>query len=714
MNAGGWRALRYLALRRRSEWPTWLVLAVVVAVVVAVATGMLRQIDRAGEEALTAEIEATPPVERGLRLEVFDRRSPRGDPVESVSRATRDQLETAPDPVADVFDDPELIVDLTRYQVALVDAEPTAFPSFLTLRTIAGLDERISVVEGAPAEPTTDETDEELPIVEIGLSVATAEALDVGVGALLTVQPDPDDLLLRRTGTFPTDVALRVAEIVELTDPAGPEWFGDERLHRPIIDDTGTGADVFAFGFIRPDVLPLTPLRRAPYSGTRLADLRPETVTLATSDDIQRGLERFISTSATSDTSPGIVFPSTQLAELLERERTSRITAGDVLGLALAGLGALALATVLLVAEAGSRRGNRDAIVARGRGTSRPQLIALTAVEAAVVVGAGALVGAVVANVTTDAPVGAGPSIAPAVWVLLGAIAAVTAAAAVRHRPPLGEVLTARGDVDRPPARLAVAAELTIAIVAVAGWVTLRRNGIGTGDQAGWLATVAPLAVAAVIVLVVRRVPAWLARRLADRAGTGGLAVPLGLRRAEQGGTTATALVGAVVLAAVPATIGIALVDAVDRSDADEPLTDALRSSATVIVAAALLLALTAMVAIARLLVDARHRQRAMLAAMGAPPVVAARALSTELAVPGLVAAASAGLVGAVLSVQLGDRVLVETFTGRDGDTITTSWWIGLIAGLVLVVACIAGAGLGQRAGTTSDTARLLRTEEGT
>ena len=447
---------------------------------------------------------------------------------------------------------------------------------------------------------------------------------------MIGVQPDADDLLLRRTGEFPPPVVLRVAEIVELTDPSGPEWFGDERLHRPVIDDTATGADVFAFAFVRPDVLPQTRLSQAPFAGTRLTDLVPGAVTLETTDRLERALERLISTSASADTSPGTVFPSTRLVDLLERERVERVTARDLLDLALHGLVALALVTVLLVAEAGSRRGARDATVARGRGVSRLQLVALTGVEASVVVGLGAITGLMVGNVLVEGTADAGATFGPAIAVAALTTVAVVGLAATRHRPPLGEVLSARGHRAHPPGRVAVAAELAVYGIALAGWVTLRRSGIGDGDPASFLVTIAPLALAAAVVLIMRRVPTLLARRLADGTDGPGLAVPLGLRQAEQATTTATALLGSIVLAAVPVTIGWALLQATATAggEPDDPLASALRRSSMVVVGAAVVLAALAVAALARLVVDDRRRQRAMLTSMGAPADVAARALS--------------------------------------------------------------------------------------
>ncbi|MEM8902830.1 MAG: hypothetical protein AAGA17_06225 [Actinomycetota bacterium] len=712
---GSWRALGYLALRRRTALGTWVVLAVVAAAVAGITTGLARAVERAGEDALVAEIARTAPVERGLALNLFDRSSRFNDPLVSIDRGAREALDDVPGTVTEILGEPQLIVDLTRFRVEGVDGAAPAFPTFLTIRTIDGLDERLTVVEGRPGAPTDDETPEELPIVEIGLSVATAEELDLAVGDLVEVEPDPDDLLLRRTGSFPPDLVLRVAEVVELTDPTRPEWLGDQRLHRPIVDDTATGADRFAFALIRPDVLPRSAFVRAPFTGTWVADVEADALTLASSDGIERALQRFIARSASSDTSPGEVFPTTQLVDLLRDERIERTTARELLDLALLGLVALSLLTVVLTAEAGARRSGHDAAVARGRGVSRAQLVVLSAIESLIVVGVAAAGGAMAANVVVDGATAAGATVAPALWIVAATVTTAVVGAALRERRPLGEALSPRTGPARAPARLTVASELVVVALALAGWSSLRRSGIGTGDGAGLLAVAAPLSLAALGVLALRRVPTRVARALSARPGDPGLGTALGLRRAEQATGTATALIGTVLLTAVPVTIGWALVDgtatdAVD--DAGGPLADALRWSSAVVVLATVALAVIAATAIARLVVGDRIRQGAMLDAMGAPPKVATRAVSTELVVPGLVAAAGAGLLGVALTILVADRVDLDIVTGASGQ-LSTSWWVGAVAGLSLAVVAVGTAAIAGR-GPRIATARLLRTEEGT
>ncbi len=103
-----------------------------------------------------------------------------------------------------------------------------------------------------------------------------------------------DDALLRRIeGPLPPPFLARVSGVFEPTAATDPYWWGDLRLHRPIVNDTNAGAEYVAYGMFGEEQLATAPFVVDGTTRMRVQqrrDLDPGLVTVDNSDEVVQTL----------------------------------------------------------------------------------------------------------------------------------------------------------------------------------------------------------------------------------------------------------------------------------------------------------------------------------------------------------------------------------------------------------------------------------------
>jgi putative ABC transport system permease protein len=231
--------------------------------------------------------------------------------------------------------------------------------------------------------------------------------------------------------------------------------------------------------------------------------------------------------------------------------------ASSVLRLLAVSLAVIAGVVVLLGSQLLARRRQAALTVLRARGASRAQIVARTLRAAAVPAACGAAAGTAVAIAVTPGHAGT-----LSWWlggaILLTAVAAAPLIAFWEQRAP-GKRHGSRGNgsgaglsAARRGAWRRVAAELTLAAVAVAGVVVLRQQGSGA------FPSLAPVLVAVPVAIVVMRCYPFAVRGLLRLAGRRrGVAAFTGLARAARSSPGAVVPGIALVLALAVAAFGV-------------------------------------------------------------------------------------------------------------------------------------------------------------
>jgi putative ABC transport system permease protein len=677
-----------LAARRiRADLPLTAAIFGVVLVTSFVFAAAPRVFQANADDGLQFAVAKASPFERNVEITQAGRIEPsEQDPIGAVESAGTRLAQRFPESVREVVRDRRDAVETTRYTAV----DPPGMPGppgttrLMTLEYVEGAAEHLRLSAGRMPE----ERDEIVPLpfrlgqpqarlVEIAIPQVAANQLSLGVGDVLYLEPDFEDVLV---GPVPLSerrmIAAEVTGIFVPKSGADRAWLDDAKLDRAVTRDTDQRRYVYGFGLFAPsaygevaDATAPLPLR---YSWRFDVD--------ASGFDAG-GLDRLDSDIRALDASFGeSTFGQrlgtgvrTGLSNVLTAYRGDRDAAAAVIAIGATGLLALALAVVALLGGlAANRRGDSIALV-RSRGGASWQVLGAEAVEGIAVALPAAALGFLLAVLLTDGR-SLGPSLLLVAGIVLatgGLLAAAASGAARSGLAVRGRDEVAVGAVSAR--RLAVEAALVVS--SLVGVYLLRRRGLS--DENGfdpYLAAV-PLLLGLAAGIVAVRIYPWPVRFLAAAAGRRRDLVPaLALRRvARQPGVTAAPLL--VLLLGVSVSV-FAAVMAATLSRAQKGVGSALLSplatgTLDIFRAGALLAAAyAAFVIVLALLLTARSRLRdlAYLRALGLSRKQAVAVTAGELAPPFVVAVVvgtALGLATAYL-VEPGLDLTALAAGGRD------------------------------------------------
>jgi putative ABC transport system permease protein len=443
----------------------------------------------------------------------------------------------------------------------------------VTLVTSGPLDLRATSVPGAaPTTPTTGETTVRLAwlhgedtgvtwtagrapagdpgsaarpaTVQVGLASEVADGLGAGVGSTLSTQASGGDVELLVTGVF------------EAAHP--PAWAVLDEALVPRITATGPATTTQVAAVLSDASLPDLLEAVDPRQVTRTVRLSPAPGLGA--DAARVVLDALPAVRA----SPAVLGPAASGASVhtglgsalggaLDDVARARAQTGALVG------GVVAVGVLLLLLTAGllALRRTGELAARRTRGARLTALGLEQGIEALVVVVLGGGAGLVAAALLLPGP-RPGPLVLPAALVTLVALPVAALLTAGRAADPRGTVHA--GPTDAAGRR--TAAEVALAVLAVAAVVTLHR-GAGGGPDA--LGAAAPAALAAVGAAVVARVLPVVLRRLAPLVERSRRAVPvLAVARARSDGLAALPLL-ALGTAAALVVVSVSAALAVDR-----------------------------------------------------------------------------------------------------------------------------------------------------
>ena len=664
-----------------------LVLACIALLVGGVAAGIVaaeRAVGGAERDSLELALTNAPAESTRLVVEVADVFTPSGptDPLV----VPRRMIETAGsniDPlVSAVYADPRLTIDAPRLTVRTVDGEPTASPTTVVLRVQEGLESHSSPFAGA--EPTRTDPVDGVSIVEVSLSTGAAEELGWRVGSELLVTATTDDPLFRGFDSLPDPLVIRVASLLELDDPTDPFWFGDDRLHRVIVDDTGVGADLTVHAAVPEAQLSTVLAALGGQAALRVEerrDLEPARIDMSNVEAVERAVR-----TTEASTTPTAAFGSPAvrlgLGGVLEAETARRGTARDAVRVAAVGVIAAAVLSFVQLQRAAADRRRPWWGQVRARGAAQSAMVAGSVTASSAAIAAGALFGASIGRAAIGGVSSSIGSVAAFVALLVVADLVLQAGDA---RIALGRFETAG------PARWRRAGATVLVVVAGASVVALRRQGISAG-AGNDLLVVLPLALVPVAVAILA--VAVLARPRRGRAIGGldlGVGRVVGLRRAADMGGAGSLVVSVAVaacVAAVSATIGWSLRDAFDGADRG-PLGDVVGGVFVVAAVAAWLLGVAGITTVTVITMRRRRRDAELLAALGADRSEFRRAVMAELApLVGfglIVAVASAWITSAALD----GRLELDALNGAAFSTPRLAGATFAVVGSLFVVAVV-------------------------
>jgi putative ABC transport system permease protein len=446
----------------------------------------------------------------------------------------------------------DFLVDSARYQVYDPNASANGFYRFITLRYQSQIDQHVTLVKGRMPAQTADtftlpagngNPAMTMPVIEIVLTQATADALDIKLGQTTHMTPDSDDRLISPiNGGTPNELAYRLVGIITLKNPNDDYWYSVPSYDPPSVYDDGNSTRVFATALFAPeayaDILSDTSPANANYSYRYFVN--PDAFNAgkfnALAADVRRLTAKYGSTFSGPPTAISI---STQLPDLLNQFALQQNLTVSILSLGVIGLLAVALATIGLVAAFVAEH-RRDAIrLLRGRGASPSQIISAQLVEGLALGIPAAIVGFFLATLVVHSRPSIN-SIYAAVGIVVMTTLLLVFAILPLARRSLGQL--ERNDVpERKTSIRRIAIDIFVVILAVLGVYLLRRRGLA-GDSAAaeiggfdpYLAAV-PVLIGLATGLIVMRLYRLPMRILAWNASFRGDLVPfLGFRRVSR------------------------------------------------------------------------------------------------------------------------------------------------------------------------------------
>jgi putative ABC transport system permease protein len=467
-----------------------------------------RLLNRAFDDALRHEMVAAPAVQRNLAFAMAGQISPGSDGGVAAVRSYTDDLETQlPPTLRGLIAQRSLIVSSIRFNVR----NPPVAETHLTLRYQDGLPAATHLVAGRwPSAatvllPRSDATDFGAPVsnnpaapITLEAALSKAEATDTGIqlGDRMEVTVDGSDPMLR--GGAPFDLVpldIQIVGFYQPNDPKAETWSGDADLIRTQQTGSPESPVYYLTAFVAPGTYPSLWNSGMPFRyewRLRIDPARVDAGKLAQLQSDIRGLN--IATGATELGSPGTVVLRTGLLEILDSFAAEAAQATSVLSVAAIGPFGLAGAALGMIAILLVMRRRSALTLARGRGASGSLLIGTQLWEAALVAGAGSLVGLLAAVALI--PARENPlSLILALAVGVVGILVLVAASWPGARRPLGQLERDDPPVLRvSPRRLVI--ELTIVLIALAAVALIRQRGL-TVDGGGANARFDPLLAAA-------------------------------------------------------------------------------------------------------------------------------------------------------------------------------------------------------------------------
>jgi putative ABC transport system permease protein len=517
-------AAAFLLRRLRSERGVLLLLVLLVAMtslIVAAAPRLYNAVADAGLRSLLAE---SSPVRRNIALT----QDLLPDLAALTPAALQEQGASNARPFGPVIDDiirsREVLVATPRFGVPAPN-----YRTYVSLRAMTGIEPETELVDGRwPARVTTPPTDESNgPTIEIAVSTTTADESGLAVGQDLPASLDGTDPLLAPFGPgFEAPATFSIVGTFRIKDPAAEIWYADSRLEHVGLEFTTNEAVAYATALIAPDAVPDVASLGIPVHIEWRSFIDPKRMDVGVLDSLLPALQRLDTQfGRTSIRATDAVLLRTDLAGVINRYSRQRAASDAVLTVAAIGPLALAGAAIGMLAVLLGRRRRASTTLARARGASTGLLVLAQAWEAAVFIGAAALVGYGLAIVLVQGRASPASAVLAAAIALGGiAIYVVSLLPALRRPIELG----AR-DVT-PPLRVAprrFVLEATAVGMSVAGIFLLQQRGLTItpdGREAiradPFLAAVPMLAGAAAGIVTTRLYPipvrflGWLAARL--------------------------------------------------------------------------------------------------------------------------------------------------------------------------------------------------------
>lgn len=576
----GWRSL--VGLGRRSELAVAAAAGAMLAVIAFTSVAAPRLLADAETESLDLAIAQAPASARQLTIRLIDDFGPgfNDDPLEAQREALSDIAAEIDAGLLDRFGPARFIADTSRFSVIgvdlqdappddLSDAPAPALPTFLTFRVHPELAEHSTLVAGRPAT-RTDRRLDDMRVFEFELATESAVELGWELGDTVLLTTDPTDLVTRQfSGGLPDQFVAELVGLRELTPPDEGYWFGDARLHRPTVADTGTGANVFAFAMVAPDQLPTRPFvigRRSPYFLEQRRDLVAESVTLDNAADTLAGLTALEASFSTQPTlsRPGV---TAALGPVLEIELDQRRAARSTLVLAAVGVFGVALTTLTLLLLASLARRRGWLTVARARGASRSQLVIASMAEAAIVATVAMAVGGGVAALVIGGPSSSiERALVSGLW--LGSVGAAGLLAAAEGMRPV--TVSARPTAHPGLGRWGRVGGWFLIVVAAAAVVTFRRRGLAIdAPSVDPLIVLLPVLVPLAIVYLTRWILPFAVRQISDRGLALGLGRLVGLRRVVDQPESTVGIVTVLVLSLTVGALGLGVNRSLDQGAVD-------------------------------------------------------------------------------------------------------------------------------------------------
>jgi putative ABC transport system permease protein len=537
-----------------------------------------RILGRVADEALRGAVEDAPAAQANLQLIQARRigQDARG-PLEG-ARIVGEELEAQlPAGIRGLVDERSFLAETPRYRIE----EPTPTESYAILRFQPGLTDRLALTSGRwPAGTTATMPDFEaepgatprdLPVLEIAVSDATAEAYRIAVGDTLRLSLDMSDpLTVRRAGNR---IAAAVVGTYRVPDPGSSFWLGEPVLERPVIRAISSEIQFLdATVVASPDAYDayMAATAATPAGALEPADLRytwrfyvdpgrlegEEAAALVA--DLRR-LEAVFPTSAAA-AGPGGTILRSGLLRIVAAEQAAWRSAEAILAVAIVGPAAVTLGALGLVAVLVAQRRRAAVALWRSRGASLAQ-VAGSAIAEGILVALPAVVAATWLATLAEPDGELGPTALAAAAVAAVATALVTWAVVGAARASDRAARTDRdGGVARRTNPRRTVLELLVVGLALGGALLLRDRGVravGDGGPIGpadpFVAAV-PLLLGLAAALIAIRLYPVVTRLAAAVAATGrDLVAVHALRQASRGVGGGAILLVLLVTAAVAA-----------------------------------------------------------------------------------------------------------------------------------------------------------------
>ena len=568
-----------LALRRlRDDRAATLGLALLVLVTAFLAAIAPRVLAGLADASVRTEVASAAVTARNIALlqDTAIAAGPDEDPLALVREAGLDHEAAFPAPVRRLIASRSALVETGRFRVD----QPTTDPAFVKLRIQEGVEPLLQYVEGSPptsAVTTRDDVGpdgvDDVPVFEVGISRATAQAFGLEVGDVVPLVGDPGDPLI---GQIQGELRAfaRLTGIYDVPNPDADVWLGDMLPIHPVIRALSAEIQLLDAAVIL-DEATIGALNDFIGSHDRIlryawrSFLDPGRLT-------DRGLDRAITGfrqlqvayPSANITASADVALRTGMLPILEGHRARWQAAASLLSVMALGPALVAVGTLALIAVLAARRRRATMAFARSRGATGSQVVLPVVVEGLLI----AFPAAAVATLLAIALVPAGRLAVTGI-----AVAAVVAVTVGVVLATVARVARGTGTSTERQERIVAGVsgrrlmfEVLLVVAAIASALLLRERGVAAVQAATEGAGIDPLIalVPALVgvaagILVVRLYPVplaavgWLARRRR------GLVPFLAARRAGEGGAASAVLL--VLLAT--ATVGAFAATALDHLD---------------------------------------------------------------------------------------------------------------------------------------------------